>query len=348
METTPERRLIGVAIGGPSNSEALTALRAVTSHADIVELRLDLFEEQPDLQSLLSAAERPVIATCRPPDEGGRFRGPENERLEWLRLAARLGAAFVDVEATAAKSLGDVRPARRIVSMHDLEGMPDLAAHWRTIRGLGADVVKVVGTARDAHHVPPVLRVLADADIPTIAMAMGAAGLASRVLALRSDACFLTYAGPDEGQGTAPGQPSIKTLISSYRARAISHATEAYGFIATNASTEDVAGYNRSFDNRGIDAVCVPLPIHDAPDRLISTLARFNFGGYHVHAPFQEAVARAVVAIEAKAGQLGKVNAMVRQGNGYLGCWVESPEEQLELWTQGGRTNAPPSAPSAT
>ena len=67
--------------------------------ADLVELRLDSMEH-PDAAAALEGRRKPVIATCRPLREGGMFDGPEEARRRVLDEAHRLGAEFIDVEAS--------------------------------------------------------------------------------------------------------------------------------------------------------------------------------------------------------------------------------------------------------
>src|SRR5690349_9008855 len=96
--------LIGVAVGPKSMAEALELLPRAANEADIVELRLDAFEEPFELASLVEAAGAcPLIATLRPIGQGGGSPAPAEERLAQLVRAVELGAAFVDLEWDAAR-----------------------------------------------------------------------------------------------------------------------------------------------------------------------------------------------------------------------------------------------------
>src|SRR6476661_5824239 len=192
FDTHMRMRMVAVAFGPASMAEACAGLSRIRDVADSVELRLDLFQEPFDLEVLLrERGSLPVVATLRPPEQGGRCPLPPDERLKVLIRAAELGAEFVDLEwdAASAQAQAAVRAAgaRVIVSRHDFSNMPpDLAeAWWPELAAQGADVVKVVGTAQDVRDCLAVFRVLRRADRPTIAIAMGAAGLATRVLTLR-------------------------------------------------------------------------------------------------------------------------------------------------------------------
>ena len=94
----------------------LIAARDAASAADLVELRLDGVAG-PDVAGALASRPRPVIVTCRPQWEGGRFDGSEDERKAILQRALDLGAEFVDVEFQAGfESLVRQDPARVVLS----------------------------------------------------------------------------------------------------------------------------------------------------------------------------------------------------------------------------------------
>src|SRR5207249_9900532 len=140
--------LLAVAFGPSTMAEALAGLPRIRAQADCVELRLDLFDEPFDLPTLLAACDGlTVVATQRPPEEGGKSSLPAAERLEVLVEAARLGAQYIDLEhgACSPRALAAVRGhgARVVLSRHDFASMPSaLADRWPPELGaLGADVV---------------------------------------------------------------------------------------------------------------------------------------------------------------------------------------------------------------
>ena len=214
--------MIGVSLGVRTTDEALAALAEVAAVADIAELRLDFMAEY-DLPRLLAARPCPVIVTNRPEREGGRFTGAEADRLRPLHAAIGLGADYVDIEHDSVSLL----PAQRgttqvIVSFHDFTAtpptLPRIAARMQE---QGADVVKVVGMAQHPADNRYVLETFDQARPPTIAIGMGVAGLPSRVLALRYEQCFLTYATLGKGEQVAPGQLPVAAMHAVYQASAI-------------------------------------------------------------------------------------------------------------------------------
>src|SRR5713101_6172315 len=104
----------------------LRAQRDAVTDADLIELRLDSVCD-PDVAAALAGRRRPVVVTCRPTWEGGRFEGPEEARATMLSDALAIGAEFVDVERRAGfvDDLLTRTAGRRVVlSAHDFERVP--------------------------------------------------------------------------------------------------------------------------------------------------------------------------------------------------------------------------------
>ncbi|MBA2448271.1 MAG: type I 3-dehydroquinate dehydratase [Chloroflexi bacterium] len=335
MPTVERRRMIGVALGPRDTAAALAALAVVARVADIAELRLDLMQEL-DLPRLLADRPCPVVVTCRPLREGGRYQGTEEDRVALLREAIRLGVEYVDVELDTVDQIGERGATRVIVSSHDYERMPpDFAGRWRELRAAGGDVVKLVGTAREARETVPVLQTLAEADVPTIAIAMGEAGLPTRILALEYDACLLTYCALETGGAVAPGQLSVGDLRDVYQAERIGPKMAVYGLLGPHVETERAREYNWGFRAIDADAIAVPLvvpPDGDAAET-VAAFRALDIQGYHLHPPHQEAVGQALDDLDPSACRAGKVNAVYARGDRLVGAWVETPAEQFALWT---------------
>src|SRR5688572_21324203 len=108
--------------------QSMADLRAArdAAVADMVELRLDGVADL-DVAGALEGRRKPVVVTCRPEWEGGRFAGGEEERHRILSEALSLGADFVDIEWAALHGLhkpgfGDIvqsAPSRIVISSHD-------------------------------------------------------------------------------------------------------------------------------------------------------------------------------------------------------------------------------------
>jgi 3-dehydroquinate dehydratase/shikimate dehydrogenase len=239
----------------------LLAARDAADEADMVELRLDGVRDL-DVERALHGRRHPVIATCRPAWEGGRFAGSEDERRTVLTRALALGAEYVDVEWQARfDDLVCAYPTKIVISSHDFTGVPaDLCARVRAMRATGASVIKVAVTAARLSDTLPLLEVSGEGD--TVVIGMGDAGVPTRLLATRFGSRW-TYGG----NGIAPGQMPAARMIEEFRFRSITERTALYAVTGAGALRSPVpAMRNAAFAAAGIDAVCVPLPAADAAD----------------------------------------------------------------------------------
>ncbi|HUI64076.1 MAG TPA: type I 3-dehydroquinate dehydratase, partial [Bacteroidota bacterium] len=217
--------MIIVSITGPRMSDALAQIASSAAYADILEFRLDLIRS-PALAILFSSTGKPVIATCRPRWEGGSFRGKERDRLEILSAASLLGARYVDIELRAGRRalrqfLARSRETQVIVSRHLLNGERINAPQaYRQLHGTGADVVKFAYFASDSFQIRSAADFLQHArkdGQKAIAIAMGEAGEPSRIL-YKVLGAWATYAAPEQGRPSAPGQLTARQLRELYRA----------------------------------------------------------------------------------------------------------------------------------
>ena len=247
-----------------STTAELRAQRDKVQGADLVELRLD-YVKDPDVSGALAGRRSPVVVTCRPSWEGGRFGGSEEERHRLLEQALELGAEYVDLEWQGGfDDLIRRRDGQNVVlSTHDFEGFPDdLPDRYRAMRATGAEVVKIAVHTRSLTE-SLALRELGDrSDGRRVVMAMGPAGVPSRILPDRFGSCW-TYAG----SAVAPGQVDLERMLEEFRIHAVSDATHLYGVLgAPLAHSLSPAMHNAGFATTGYDAVYLPLEAADVDD----------------------------------------------------------------------------------
>jgi 3-dehydroquinate dehydratase/shikimate dehydrogenase len=311
-------RTLCISLMPQTNDEALAGFAEAARWGAMAELRLDAMR-QFDLERLLAAPPCPVIVTYRPQREGGRYDGPEPPRLAALRQAARLGARYIDVEHDALGALGDVPPDRLIVSYHDFRGVPpDLEAVHARLAKSGASITKLAVTARHILDTVPVLRLLQSARTPTIALAMGARGLITRILAPKFGAPF-TYAALTDGDEAGPGQVSIRRMRDLYRADRIGPTTRLYGVIADPVGHSlSPQLHNAAFAEAGLDAVYLPLWVEGDPAAFVRAMREFDFDGYSVTIPHKQTVMAALDCVDPMARRIGAVNTIRRRADGSL------------------------------
>lgn len=290
---------LAISLAAQDTDAALAAVRGAVRTADLVELRLDLMQRF-DLAYLLAGCPLPAIVTCRPAREGGKWQGSEADRLAVLAQAAALGADYVDLEWDCADHLQrlDRSRTRVILSRHDLVGTPSnlsdlVQALWAT----EPDAVKVAVTAQRLADVVPVLRVLAEATRPTIAISMGPHGLITRLLAFRYRHALLSFAAPTptgkRGKAlcaTAPGQLSAAAMRNVYRTHRITPRTALVGLVSPTANTlAAVRLANAWLAKEGADAVVLPLQPaaqEDPAEALAALAAVVPWRGFLLEPPY--------------------------------------------------------------
>lgn len=334
--------------------EALSAARA--AGATLIELRADLIGDATAIERLLvdKRAAGKWILTIRRADEGGAWDGDEDERIS---LFERLGLAqpgWIDVEfaawersanirqkigLVAAGTQADSRAIDRprgglILSLHDLRGTPEepeLSRRLAEIRRARPAVAKIVTTARDGVDAFRVLSLLAReaGEGPLIALAMGEAGLMTRVLAPKFGA-WGNFAAPHRGGESAPGQVTIAELRGRYRYDSITPATRVFGVLGWPVrQSKSPRIHNAAMAHDGVDGVYVPIPIEPDRARFIEFMTRaaeepaLGFDGFSVTIPHKE---HALEWLDQNGGcvsrlarRCGAVNTLIRDADGWRG-----------------------------
>ncbi len=267
----------------------------VDPRVDLVELRLDLYPEADP-----SRYRKPAIVTVRRRRDGGRFEGGEGDRARLLARAA--GAAFVDVEVDAEAALAPAG-ARRIVSYHDMAGVPDdLDGLFERCLLRGADRVKIAATPRSAREA---FRLL---DLPTAGLGMGDYGGFTRVLAP------LTYCARAP---LAPGMPTPEELFETYRVRRLSGLPRLFGVAGDPVGhSRSPSIHNPAFERDGLDAVYLAFRVGDLADFWPAFLAHGG-EGLSVTAPLKRQAAALATRPSEEVRLCGAANTLLRDGRAF-------------------------------
>jgi len=311
------RTAIAVSLTEETTAAVVDRMAALASVADLFEVRAD-FVQDLDLATLLAARTRPILFTCRPESEGGRFPDRDQEaRRRLLSEAVARGFDLVDVEDRS--GFADVIASKAgrglVVSWHDFEGTPDdLDAIHDRIAARHPDVVKIAVTARSAADLGRLLafaaRRLGGGGPRLVAHAMGPLGVASRILGGRWGAPF-TFASPENGCEAAPGQLPAAVLADTYRVRSISPSTHVYGLLGSDVLRSlSPAIQNRAFAERAIDAVYVPLQA-ESMAAFASALAALDLSGFSVTRPYKGEILPYLDSVAPAAAEAGSANTVV-------------------------------------
>lgn len=297
----------------------MAAARQAARTADVVELRADAVQ-RGGLERLLGSTGGPTIVTLRPRSQGGAYEGTEGDRVAFLERVLRESPHWIDVEwdvapESRARLLGG---GRAIVSYHDFEGTPeDLPGLLGRLRKIAGEApVKLVTLARSLEDALRVRDLLRERRGPTIAFAMGSAGVVSRVCG-PSWGSLLTYAAAHPAQRTAPGQPTVGELVDLYRVRSVTSRTRLYGVAGADVSRSlSPLLHNTLMAGLGIDGVYLPLPGAEFAT-LLAAARSLGVRGLSVTAPFKQAALASAASRSALAGRAGAANTLVRGPRGW-------------------------------
>ena len=259
-------------------------IRHYAGRPAFIETRLDYLSDPEQLPDLPATSTR-FIATCRPVDEGGRFAGPEAERLQILERAADVGFAWVDLERTAVSDLPSRTHISVVRSHHDFSGCPeDLSGLFAAMRRLPGRAVKIAVTPADSDDSARLLRWMETLpkDVPRVILGMGREGQPTRVLAPLLGSLW-TYVVEDVRRTVAPGQFTLGQAVEVLRFEVWQKQGRWpawYGVLTqTDLCFALCAVLNRLFDDHGLEAAGLPLAVGEATtwlDYLCDSPLRFH------------------------------------------------------------------------
>jgi 3-dehydroquinate dehydratase/shikimate dehydrogenase len=270
------------------------------------------------------------IVTCRRKAFGGHFTGSLTAELEILSKAAEAGCSIVDLEVESAEEakasqLAKFRNGLRaagtalLVSFHDFTRTKGLEQAATRIEAFEPDFVKVVSTARTLADNLSVLRLIEDHSLSShvVGIAMGEEGLISRVLGPRAGAAF-TFAAPDEGSETAPGQVSTRTMFDLYRLEQLDQATRIFG-VAGNPIGHSLSPlmHNTAFRRESVNAMMLPLKVRVLDD-LLTVVRDLPLGGVAVTMPLKQEVLPHLANMDPLTARIGACNTLRTGADGKI------------------------------
>ena len=190
------------------------APQAQEQGADMIELRFDLMEGEPEelVQQCRDTCPLPVIGTLRSAQEGGRYFGNGSEWEKKIRPIIPL-VDYVDVEQQFVKNAVCVREAgTKIIASHHSPVMMPLQVLFvleRELRTYG-DIVKIVVTPETTDDIIDLIAFTNSVKQPICCGVMGSAFRYARAV-LPLFGSELVYC--HMGETTAEGQYSVEEFV---------------------------------------------------------------------------------------------------------------------------------------
>ncbi|MCK4850455.1 MAG: shikimate dehydrogenase [Phycisphaerae bacterium] len=355
-----QRTLLAVPITAADTASARRQIQSAQAHrADILEFRLDHMAEA-DWPTLFDEASLPVIATLRPKDQGGRFSGSEDQRLELLAEIAKARPAFIDFEwphfaassrarqlisSITCDSLDADKPAL-ILSLHDFQSVPsNLNETIARMSNAPAAIVKVVCMAQSIQDNLPLLDFAHQSARPAIILGMGQAGQISRVLAAKLGT-FLSFSCLSLDESSAPGQIPLDQLRSVYRWDRITEQSLLFGVVGSPiAHSLSPAIHNAAFEQTDFAGLYLPFLVEPGYENFTQFMDGFlsrtwlDLRGLSVTIPHKENALRylsdCTAEIDPLACKTGSLNTIVISPDGQLAGYNTDLDGALDALTDG-------------
>jgi 3-dehydroquinate dehydratase/shikimate dehydrogenase len=312
--------LFGV-IPGPDVKSAERLFAQGKEYVDGIELRIDHFEKI-DLEALkifIQSCTLPVMFTVRRNDQGGVFRGTEEERLALLESLCALQPAYLDLEydvpSDFRKKLFDGYPnVSFLSSYHDFSQTPqDLSVIFKKIKTPHAHIYKMAFAAKSSLDALRLLEFMQShtANEKIIGITMEEEGKLSRILAPIAGS-FLTYATMTEGHSTAPGQITAKEMQEIYRFRQLNRQTEIYAVIGDPVDKSlGPLIHNAVLQDAKINAVYLRIRIKTEDlSSFFALILKLPFKGLSVTMPHKESIMPFISQVSIETRVIGACNTV--------------------------------------
>lgn len=337
------RKGICVSVCAHSANDLLSTIKRAAKIGDFVELRLDCLAAgelsilERELPNPFQAQTRPLILTLRPAEQGGWREVDNLARLSfWASFFSSETAidALADIELDLAlRFQQEERSAidweRVICSHHDFTGGASHAAQlYEQLSRTPARILKIAVRANDITDCLPLFHLLDRArreGRELVAIAMGEAGLATRILG-SSRGASLTYGALDNEHQTAPGQISAVELRDLYRVERLDWRAMITGLVGSPvAHSVSPQIHNTAFRSFDGNAVYIPFEVREVGSfirRMVHPATReldWNLRGLSITAPHKAAIMEHLDWIEPSAVEIGAVNTVVVDEDGLRG-----------------------------
>lgn len=312
--------MICISVTPESRKLAKVDLLNASRRCDLVELCLDKLIKVPDVGELIAVTDKPILISCRRPEDGGQYEGSESDRRQLLRNAVVAGPAYIELDFDAAEQIPRFGETRRVVSFasldHPLSRVDDILQRAAALK---ADVVKFTWPTPTLDDVWPLLvAVNKKQNVPVVGVGLGDSSLTYSLLGLRYGSPWI-YAALERGMEAHVGQPTVWELDDVYDWREIRSVTRFVGLLGFRADlTRTAAGLNRVFRQLESPFRCLPIEVGRS-DRLCRMLDSLKIRAVLVHPREAARVAGVVDQLDTAARESGHVDLLLKRKDGWHG-----------------------------
>lgn len=253
--------MICVTVTPTSRTFAKVDILNAASQGDIIELCLDHLAKEPDVKDLVSTVNKPIIVSCRRPQDGGKWSGTEEQRLMLLRQAIIAGPAYIELDLDIAPKIPRFGSVKRLISFtrldrpeNDIDDIFDEAAKHQ------ADVIKFTWPTPTIDDAWPLLAAVSGKRrVPVVGMGLGRPELTFSLLGQKYGSPWI-YAALEQGMESHAGQATVFELNETYHCGEIDRKTQfvaVAGFGESQTITTRIL--NAAFKQIDLNVRCLPI-----------------------------------------------------------------------------------------
>lgn len=336
--------MICITVTPTSRTLAKADLLNAARHGDIIELCLDHFQKEPDVADLISAVDKPIIISCRRPQDGGKWRGTEEERLMLLRRAIVAGPAYIELDLDIAPNVPRFGKVERVISFTRMDRPEtDIDSIFHEASNAKADVVKFTWPTPNLDAAWPLLAAVSQKRmLPVVGMGLGRQELTFSLLGRKYGSPWI-YAALEQGMEAHPGQATVFELNETYHCHEINSKTT---FIAIagfgESQTITTRILNAAFQELGMNVRCLPIELGDLK-QLKKMLDILKIRAIIVQGEHGRALLSLAEHVEKHDFQSQFVNLLLKRDDGWHGyntLWrsgLKAAESTVGGGTKGGR-----------
>jgi 3-dehydroquinate dehydratase / shikimate dehydrogenase len=265
-----------------------------------------------------------VIVTCRANERF--FHGSLEEQQSLLSASLEAGARGIDLEIESAIHARDWMErlkgrCLRIVSYHNYQAPPPLGPVLRILDSVPADILKFAVSTHSARRMCHLIEYAGRYPRRSIVLAMGAAGLPTRVLGPVAGRSF-TYAAPCGSHPTAPGQVDAQTLRQLYRLNEL--APDDAMLAGFPGSVSELPGenvYNQALTRTRTQAVYIPWPGVGSIPAPMMRRSIVPTRGISLASPFFRSAMALADVVEKNAADAGTVDTLWQSRSKWIAGW---------------------------
>lgn len=331
--------MICISINQESRRLALFDMYNAAGQCDLLEVRLDRFGKAPDVGEILTNKPKPVIMSCRRPQDGGFWDGTEEERLAILRQCIISKADYVEIELDAADNIRRFPPSQRVISYTNLsETPPDILDIYDEARNKNADVIKLVTLARTPEEAWPLVQILAKATVPTVVVGLGKPGIMLSLLGKKIGAPWV-YAALERGMEAYPGQATVSDLKNVYKLESITKGTRFIGVTGFGErELHTTAVLNTALTHHELPYRCLPMGVGNVK-LFRKVMDAVKLGAAVIDAEHQAAMVEIGAELHGAARQTQAVDLLINKNESWHGfhtacqSWIKALNETMKAKT---------------